>query len=235
MFVNYTSIPLTDTQAALYRSDANKELVLSFPGSTSLPDFFTDFLFFPVAYTTPGVSNCNGCNAHVGFLIAWNSVYVSVTQMLDAQLKLYPKYNIVVTGHSLGGAIAQLAFASLKGLNYTVTKGFTYGQPRVGNVQFADWFDKLAGASDTAAGIGSYYRSTHTIDGVPQEPPWWTGFQHSRTEFFEQDPESAGKTYRCFGREASDCNLGAAQGFLNAAHGVYAGINMGDHTVSCGW
>jgi len=48
-----------------------------------------------------------------------------------------------VTGHSLGGAVATLTAAELStNTNYNVADVYTYGEPRVGNKKFADWFNK---------------------------------------------------------------------------------------------
>ncbi|KAJ1372520.1 hypothetical protein KIN20_034696 [Parelaphostrongylus tenuis] len=57
----------------------------------------------------------------------------------------YVDYNITFTGHSLGGALATLAAARIarnywRGDQITI---YTFGQPRVGDVEFALSFDKM--------------------------------------------------------------------------------------------
>ncbi|KAK6013790.1 triacylglycerol lipase, partial [Ostertagia ostertagi] len=58
----------------------------------------------------------------------------------------YAEYKVVFTGHSLGGALAALAAArtAKQGLRPgdKITM-YTYGQPRVGDAQFATNFDAM--------------------------------------------------------------------------------------------
>ena len=82
-----------------------------------------------------------------------------VERELASALESHPDYAVTIAGHSLGGALAELAFGSLKPKALNVTQVFTYGAPRVGNKGFADFIDTLAGASDTNPGIS--YRVTH--------------------------------------------------------------------------
>jgi hypothetical protein len=141
-----------------------------------------------------------------------------------------PGYATVITGHSLGGALATLAFTDLRANNIPLKTAYTLGAPRVGNPAYADFNDKLSGASDAPGRIGDLVRITHGIDGVPGLPSQAMGFQHSRTEVYEVDVspgvQSAGTTFRCFGQEAGDCNRGTQTGFLNQDHLVYTNILM---------
>lgn len=143
----------------LYRDDGAREFVLAFPGTDGLDDFLTDVEIVGVPYLAHAVV-CDGCNVVLGFQDAWNTVFDILQQPLQQALKDYPFYTLTITGHSLGGAIAQLAYASLvSDGGYRVTKGVTFGQPRVGNDKYAAFIDKLAGASD--AFPGNFYRVTH--------------------------------------------------------------------------
>jgi feruloyl esterase len=161
---------------------------------------------------------------HLGFYAAWNSVAQAIKDQRDAASTEYPDYNLVISGISLGGAIANLAFASLAPIEqYHVTGVYNFGQPRVGNAAYANYIDDLAGASDMEAGI--FHRVTHANDGVPRVPPKWLGFHHSRTEYWvSQMNGTESTTYQCFGQEPEDCN--DAQGGLgvNAAHTSYPGF-----------
>lgn len=65
---------------------------------------------------------------------------------MDDMVKQYPTYSVIYTGHSLGGAIAQLAAVHHKdrSLNKQLrVQVYTCGQPRVGNEAFAALVDKL--------------------------------------------------------------------------------------------
>ncbi|KAJ4992604.1 lipase [Stagonosporopsis vannaccii] len=217
---------LTDTQAAIFKDDAAKELIVSFPGTSSVQDFVTDFAFLPLDQSTaPG---CTDCRVHGAFYVAWRSIADEVAAALADLRAKNPGYSTILTGHSLGGALAILAFTDLKASGVPVKTAYTMGAPRVGNKAYADFNDRLSGASDS--NLGSLIRITHGIDGVPGLPTQSMGFQHSQTEIFQLDnaagTQSPETTYRCFGQEAEDCNRATATGFINQDHLVYTGIQM---------
>lgn len=62
------------------------------------------------------------------------------------QLQQHPTYKLVITGHSLGGAMARLTYFFID-INSqfpgSTTELYTYGEPRVGNIAFADYFNNL--------------------------------------------------------------------------------------------
>lgn len=154
-YINATS---TDTQAGIYVNHADQEVVVGIPGTNSTQDEITDFTFLQVPYLAPNVT-CVGCLVHVGFLNAWNSIANEVASGVTAQLALNPTYKVVIAGHSLGGAICGLAFASLSGGKFPIKAAYCSGSPRIGNIFFARLIDKISGVSDTTEGI--YYRITH--------------------------------------------------------------------------
>jgi hypothetical protein len=226
--VQYFSINSTDTQAALWKSTSTKELILSIPGTSGLQDIFTDLELSLVAYDSPRV-NCTGdCKVHQGLLNAWNSLEPAATKSISDTLRANPGYNTILSGHSLGAGIAGVAFASLKNGPYRLTEAYTYGQPRTGNQEFANYVDSISGASEAAPGC--LYRVTHFNDGIPQLPPTLLGYRHSRTEYWESAAvANESSTYRCDGQEPSDCNNSVFGLGSNAAHTSYAGFN-----VACG-
>lgn len=65
-------------------------------------------------------------------------------QAVGFQLLQHPTYKLVLIGHSLGGAMARLtAFFIKRNFQFTGTtiELYTYGEPRVGNRAFADYFN----------------------------------------------------------------------------------------------
>ncbi|RCN27235.1 triacylglycerol lipase, partial [Ancylostoma caninum] len=89
----------------------------------------------------------------------------------------YPDYEVWMTGHSLGGAIASLAASYVVGtnmVNQTMVKLLTFGQPRVGDWEFADMLDEQ---------IEFAYRVVRWRDLVPQIPSSDIyGYYHQGTE-----------------------------------------------------
>ena len=92
-----------------------------------------------------------------------------------------PPLEVVITGHSLGGAIATLAAAEMELVDadsrYRVSRLYTFGSPRVGNANFASWFANNTRAMDA-------FRVVHNKDAVPHLPFIDQGYHHTRYEVF---------------------------------------------------
>lgn len=86
-------------------------------------------------------------------------------QVIDQELQNHPGSNIIFTGHSLGGALANLSsltFVEEHPNKYPKLLLYTFGQPRVGNHNYADYHNKL---------IPNDYRVVHHLDPIPHLPP----------------------------------------------------------------
>lgn len=149
------------------------------------------------------------CKAHSGFLDAYQelrdrNVYKDV---LLAKTQ-YPSYNIVVTGHSLGGAVASLLGAYLRDMFLKVDI-YTFGSPRVGNDALVKYIYNQPG--DT-------YRLTHYNDVVPRVPPmfWPFCYRHTTPEYWLEGGPSERTSYTtdqikdCQGSTADLCNAGVS-------------------------
>ena len=68
--------------------------------------------------------------------------YDQLEQIVKKLLEKHPTYQLYVTGHSLGGALATLYSYMLSSkIDQSITV-MTFGSPRVGNYKFADSFMK---------------------------------------------------------------------------------------------
>jgi alpha-beta hydrolase superfamily lysophospholipase len=56
----------------------------------------------------------------MGWLESWETVADSITAQVESALQTYPGYTLVVTGHSLGGAIAAIGATALRNAGYTL-------------------------------------------------------------------------------------------------------------------
>jgi len=153
-----------------------QEIVVSFPGTKGISlinwihnlDIFSDndnYPWYPSVEVHPGFLKV--LMSHEGFLVPY------ITQVM----KQYPTYQLVVTGHSLGGAVATL-FAGQLFVQYGLSNFLlvTFGSPRVGDPTFRNFFD--------STGI-QHWRLTHGHDPVPHLPPSWFGFEHVQGEIWE--------------------------------------------------
>ncbi|KAA8909556.1 Alpha/Beta hydrolase protein [Sphaerosporella brunnea] len=156
-----------DTTGLIARDDTTKTIVLAFRGSHSVRNWLTN-----LAASMVRLSWCSGCKIHEGFYSAYQDEADVIIPALTALRKQYPSYKVVATGHSLGGALAQIAATDLRMRGFEVTT-YTYGSPRIGNENLCKFM------SDA----GTNYRVTHTDDPVPRLPLMLMGYQHVSPEY----------------------------------------------------
>ncbi len=125
--------------------------IVAFRGTEKkVADWLTDLNAF-------GTTRSYG-RVHRGFWAAFQGV----AYLLDAAIADLGSPNLVLTGHSLGGALAVIAAAEWKD-KYPVQSIYTYGQPAVGKGHFPGFmrenYDDL------------FYRFVNDDDIVPMVPP----------------------------------------------------------------
>jgi triacylglycerol lipase len=132
--------------------------VLAFRGTTNFSDWKTN-LNGGREPLRPG----SLIHVHRGFLSAYRCCEHEIAKAVDA---LPGSRGLYITGHSLGGALAQIASAALE--RDTLAACYTFGSPRVGTERF-DYEVKCP-----------HYRLVNNWDivpGVPPATPW--GYWHS--------------------------------------------------------
>ncbi|KAJ7020909.1 alpha/beta-hydrolase [Mycena alexandri] len=212
------------------RDDTRKEIVVSFRGSFSLADAATDLNILLVPFVSPRVTKT--FNVHSGFLAAYNEVAEDILVTVEAQLAKYPKYSVVVTGHSLGGALAALGASALKtALPTTAMKLYTFGQPRTGDAEFAAFAESTIGAENI-------FRAVHTFDGVPTMLPRFLGYEHHSTEYWQfKDPglftSKISTVTKCVGEEDQSCSDSILSSGINPPHLFYFGQIMAVDPLLC--
>ncbi|MGG9962971.1 lipase family protein [Ferruginibacter sp. SUN106] len=97
---------------------------------------------------------------HLGFAIFYTLL---IEQILDAFNKFNNSLPCLVTGHSLGAALATMVAPSLKIANIGCNvEMYNYASPRVGNVAFAGAYSAL---------VSDSYRIVNLGDLIPMLPP----------------------------------------------------------------
>jgi pimeloyl-ACP methyl ester carboxylesterase len=172
--------------------------VISFKGSdtsnTSLPDRFINSENNLNVLPQIPIPYCIGCAGAGGFINAYSSVRSSVLSGLNAVQRSFPNFQIVVTGHSLGGALAQLCAADLRNQTKVVQlvsqvafssviladeRQYTYASPRVGNAAFANTLN----AQDNDSCGNKNFRVAHGGDFVVDLPAMDFGYRHTHRFF----------------------------------------------------
>lgn len=187
---------LTDTQLAILEDDSALQTTIVFRGSENEKDWDTNFqvftkeqdwsrakraafredmqevaevvteneeLVYPEAYGEPS----RPVRMHQGFINA----YLSVRDEIHRHVEGSGTTQYLITGHSLGGAIAKLCAVDLQynfGKNISI-EVYTFGAPRVGNPAFAESYNRR---------VPETWRVVHGWDAVAGLPVPWQGYRH---------------------------------------------------------
>lgn len=144
----------TDTHAFVLSNDQTS--VVAFRGTSSRSNFRTDLQFLK--------RKALGGKVHTGFHGAMRRVWKGV----EEELKRTGNDRVVFTGHSLGGALAQLAAKQYADDGGSVHAVYGFGTPHVGNQQFQDGYDRSLGDRTFSHVYGK--------DIVARVPPSWLGY-----------------------------------------------------------
>ncbi len=137
---------------------ANQELlIISFRGTelksfSALHELRSDLNILPVNFNQGG-------RVHAGFQKALDEIWdgeQGLGRFIQQQIKDYPQRAIWMTGHSLGGALANLCFAKTP----EATGLYLFGSPRVGDHDFVQSLQQRP-----------IWRVEHGRDPIPLLPP----------------------------------------------------------------
>jgi Lipase (class 3) len=178
----------TDLQGYIGLLKSTRMMYVVFRGSSSRLNWRADFEIIRRDYDT--YPECE-CSVHTGFYKATENLK-DETIYAVSNLKRETGYKtVIVTGHSLGAAVAQLMGMELTAVDI-YNEVYNYGQPRIGNNKYAEFVNKI---------MKSLYRFTHDRDMVPHIPPRDVGYLHSCREIFE---DKMGKLKECSSVECED-------------------------------
>jgi triacylglycerol lipase len=163
----------TDTRAVIstlctQNSSLHTDLVVAFRGTRSLRNFVTDLRCRRVPLF-PGAK----AEVHEGFKLALDSISPAVEDGLNRRFAINPALRLWLTGHSLGAALAKLFAIRCQ---WAIAGVYTFGEPRVGNAAFRDYYD--AWLRDRT------FRVVNGEDFITRIPWLLDAYRHSGTEVF---------------------------------------------------
>mmetsp|Transcript_14647 Transcript_14647/g.23869 ORF Transcript_14647/g.23869 Transcript_14647/m.23869 type:complete len:348 (+) Transcript_14647:483-1526(+) len=195
--------------------EVENAVVIAFRGTvTTIKDWITDLDIFKISPYT----DLPQVQVHRGFYLSFKYFEPQILDFLQNMGTPAPK--IVVTGHSLGGAIATVcAFTLMHVHGYEIERVVTFGEPRDGDTNFASIYDTT---------IPNHWRVTHAKDIVPHVPIPWQGFYHVATEVWYPSQDYVPEQYTiCDGSgEDPTCSDSVLDTSVDD-HLTYIGIPLG--------
>eukprot|EP00924_Labyrinthula_sp_SR-Ha-C_P006754 snap_masked-scaffold_29-processed-gene-3.22-mRNA-1 protein AED:1.00 eAED:1.00 QI:0/-1/0/0/-1/1/1/0/303 len=135
---------------------AEDRIVVSFRNSQGLGQLL-DGLSYDLVSPNYG---CNGCEVADNFLAAWGEIDEEILAAIESISNSRGTNDVLLTGHSLGGAMATHTAADLLdryGSRFNII-GYTFGAPRSGDGTWAVWFRN---------NFPNWFRVTNYEDPIP--------------------------------------------------------------------
>lgn len=154
-----TGMALSDSCGfvALSQPPAQRRIIVAFRGTYSIVNALADlsltrqeYIPYPSdGHSTERKEKCGNCTVHAGFLESWSQTEKVVAPVVAELVRAYPEHELTLLGHSMGGTVAALAALDFKarGWDPVVT---TFGEPKAGNRELADYFNRVDSSSPLA-------------------------------------------------------------------------------------
>ncbi|XP_030473875.2 lipase-like [Syzygium oleosum] len=155
-------------------------IVIAFRGThgNSIQNWVEDLFWKQLDLNYPGMPDAM---VHHGFYSAYHNTTIrpGILNAVERAKELYGAINIMVTGHSMGGAMASFCALDLK-VNCLAqsVQVITFGQPRIGNAVFASYYSQL---------VPNSFRVTNGHDIVPHLPPYYYYFPQKTYHHFPKE------------------------------------------------
>ena len=156
---SYTSCSFQTPLAHALIVENSSSVILAFRGTKEPIDFLTDAEF--------KMTELDGLMVHDGFLTAWKTIKQTILDWSKENKK--PLY---ITGHSLGGAMANFAGWELSKASIPFVQCVTFGEPRSGDKRWANDCDLKFGTKKV--------RFINNVDIVPRVPGVIVGYRHTK-------------------------------------------------------
>lgn len=190
----------------------------------SIQNWIKDLIWKQVKLNYPNMPNAK---VHIGFYSSYNNTVLrpAITNAVRKARKLHGHSDVIVTGHSMGGALASFCALDLAmSFGSNNVHLMTFGQPRVGNAAFASYFAQY---------VPYTVRMTHERDIVPHLPPYFfflpkLTYKHFPREVWEHEVDGNTTYQVCDGSgEDPNCCRSVFALFWSASdHLTYMGVEI---------
>lgn len=154
-------IPITGAYVRVTSASDGTTKIVTFRGSITVEDWVRDFFGVPVSIRNhPQLGRC-----HAGFLDAAQSIAANVADSVGSS-------RFILTGHSLGGAVAVGVAGLLVCSGIEPSAVVTFGAPRFGMMKFV--------ALLASYGVRQYVRGTDLVPDLPEYMPPLFPFMDTR-------------------------------------------------------
>lgn len=198
-----------DTNGYIGYHSSQKTIYVAFRGSESIKNWIDNLDVILTTYPL-----CSGCEVHKGFYSAEQASISGIISTVRNLKNTFPTYSVIVTGHSLGAALATLTAMDLMQAGISNVRLFHYGSPRVGNTAFATY---------ASSKMTDRSRVTHRKDMVVHSP-MHERFTHISNEYYQ--PGDAVQLNSCSGYEDPACSYQWSLTNIDD-HLLYLGVVMG--------
>ena len=205
-----------------------KVIVVAFRGSKDFKQVVKQILEILLSPKKPFLDGEVQAYWKRGFDLLWPTMETELNTLVSQN----PSYQIWVTGHSLGGAMASLASTWLAYYNIAPRKSiilYTFGMPRVGNYDYALQHDQL---------VNNSWRVVNDNDLVPHFPTVASvrvlngPYHHGVEAFYSQEATSVYSPHKeCHGKPYNeDASCSFSKGIKSDSiekHKMYFSIPVG--------
>ncbi|XP_067950113.1 lipase ZK262.3-like [Watersipora subatra] len=179
-------------------SDLERNIIVSFEGTQNIDQLFEQLTSAIV--TGLESTEIGGKVLYYNYNVH-QLLYPCLQKYLRELLANNPGYRLTLTGHSLGGAQAQLAAAALIYDGVTTNEKlevYSFGAPRFGDADFANHFNNL---------VRHNWRLVQATDPVPRIPPYFVYHTHEEVWFSEPGITPSSNYTICQVNEDEACAL----------------------------
>jgi|UniRef100_A0A6C0INY6 predicted lipase len=193
-------------------------IFIGFRGSSNIQNWLSNIqIIFEHPYEDSNIA------VDKGFYDLYHSLKPSIETILSNMSMKYNTHRLLITGHSLGGALATVtAFDMIyHSLPYDINYLITFGSPRVGNYDFSAYFNLFQVYTK---------RITHYYDIVPHVPEEFLGYMHISNEIWYNEDNSHYAICNDQYEEDSSCSDSCAPTKCTSTsdHMYYLNVSMGN-------